>query len=502
MATPRILKIIRQAHTDHPLAQLELGRCYLHGIEGLGKNVSTAYLWLAKAADKGVENAVWLIGEHVPSHAVDNIPRAKAYFEQARAQGSISAGVALAKWSLYGMLGPPSKEAIATQRQLLQKAAEAGNFHAQIAICMLASGEGSENQEIKSLICTAERGERDAVERAFDYFWTKSGGDLWCAGQIPGQTGHGRSIEQISASRLALYWHEILRPPYSRDMPPSEMRRRGSLLLLNGLPDASKWIQAAAEEGDAIAAYLLALMYMGPEYINDLPACLSNTPSLSLNFPGRNYKQAANWLEKASNSLLIEADFALWGLNGLRNYTRRDVQEGRHRLTKAAENGHGEACWIKACESLNEDDLITAAKWLDRAAATGNDKAATTIDRLATKVAEPNRKLLNASEGFRRQDTGLALRLELGAHFGLIEHEFLLLDPSRADAEDFLLIDVRADYSKAEPRLVRITSAAQRTILHRATSSLPDYKISGEPYSNLKRRFHQKCQRLGINIQP
>jgi TPR repeat protein len=501
MATPRILKVIRQARTDHPLAQLELGRCYLHGIEGLGKNVSTAYLWLAKAADKGVENAAWLIGEHVPSHAVDNVPRAKAYFEKARAQGSISAGVTLAKWSLYGMLGPHSKEAIARQQGLLQNAAAAGNYQAEILIGMLAIGEGSENQDIKSLICAAERGEREAVERAFDYFWTKSGGDLWCAGQIPGQTGQGRNMDQISASRLALYWHEVLCPPYSRDISPSDMRRRGSLLLLNGLPDASKWIQTAAEEGDAIAAYLLALMYMGPEYINNLPADLSNSPSLSLNFPGRNFKQAANWLEKASNSLLIEADFALWSLNGLRNYTRRDSQEGKHRLTRAAENGHGEACWIKACEALREDDLITAAKWLDRAAATGNQKAATTIDRLATKVAEPNRKLLNASEGFRRQDIGLALRLELGAHFGLIEHEFLLLNPSRANAEDFLLIDVRADYSKAEPRLVRITSAAQRTVLHRAATSLSNYKITGEPYSNLKRRFHQKCERLGINIQ-
>ena len=503
MATRRILKAIRQAKAGDALAQLALGRCYLEGGEGLGRNPATAYQWLAQAADQGLCEAIWLIGEKVPAAAVDRIQRAKTYYEKAQQAGSLTAGVVLAKWSINGLLGPITAEDEARQLQLLRQAAVAGNEHAQIAIGSLASDIETIDNDIKWLISAAERGDRDTIRRVHEHFWSLSGGELWHPGQVPGVSGHPRSAAQLGAARLALYWHERFWAAGERDMPPSEIRRRGSLLLINAQVSAGKWLQEAAEAGDPMAAYLLALMYMGPEYLNALPLTLVHPGAGPLKFPGRNYKLAAYWLEKASQGYLAEADYALWLLNGLRNYTCRNAGERAGRLTRAARMGHPDACWRKGCEALKQGDLLAAARWLDRAALLGNRQAQQTMAQLAPEMLEPDAQLLDASASLRRHDPALALRLELGAYFGLIEHEFLLIDPHRADSDEFLFVDVRAYYARAQPRLIKLSSLAQRSILRRAQLALhPAPDKQHEPYKNLKRKFRQKCQRLGIHLVP
>lgn len=499
MATRRILRITRSARAGNSADQLELGRCHLHGGEGLRRDLPAAYHWLALAADNGQPQGAWLIGEHIPPLAVDRVARALPYYRQASERGSMAAGAVLARWTLDGLFGNVSGREAARHLATLRCAAQTGDLYAQTVVDALAGDAAAGCEEIGRLLRRAERGERAAILGLSGHYWEKGGGDLWHPGQVPGRSIGGRGAVRHAAARLARYWHEMFWDPVSHEMHAVDMRRRGSLLLLDAHPAAARFMEAAAVKGDAIAAYLLGLMYMGAEYVNDLPAVHPRASGL----PGRNYKLAANWLEKAANGAVdgpsAEADFALWLLNGLRNYTRRDPLEARRRLDQAASLGHGEACWLKGREVVEAGDLVAAVRFFERAEAVGNSRAGAAIERLAPDIAEPDRKLLYASAGLRRRDPGLALRLELAAYFALAEHEFLLLDPRCADAGTFLLIDVRDLYPRARPRLVKVGSPAQRSLLERAKVSLADTDRE-QPYAVLKRRFRRQCQRLGIDV--
>lgn len=496
MATRRILKLIRQARVGSAHAQVELACCYLRGGEGLSANSGSAYKWLAQAADNGHPDAAWLIGEHIPPSAVDNIELARPYYQQAATRGSQPARLALAKWTFRGMACSPSREERQAALETLTQAARAGNIVAQVALCGCESGTTDKDAEMSGLLLAAETGNRAAMQGIFEHYWDRAGGDIWYPGHIPADHIQPRSASQRTASRIALHWHERLWANQAHAMPAADARRRGTLLLVLEHPDALTWISRGAENDDPIAAYLFGLIHMGQL----LPA--SQEPGHAPpGLPRRNYKQAAQWLKCAARARLAEAHYALWLLNGQLNYAQREQEQRAQLLSEAAELGHPHASLLKACQALREYRLAEAGRWLSRTSSQGTPECPADCAGLLMEVAEPDQKLLRASSIVRPHDPRLALRLALGGHFRLAEHEFLLLDADCARIEGYLLIDVRAGYPKARPRLVRVTTEGQREALRHVWHGLANNRpASPDNHAGLKRKFRQQIQRLGITL--
>lgn len=485
---------MHSARQGDAAAQLELGRCYLAGAEGLGRNLPTAYRWLSAAADQGCETALRLIADEIPAAAIDQPERARIYLERAALAGSIRARTTLARWQLDGVFGPLEAEQIASCRASLRAAAAQGDVLAQLTVGALAMRSDRDSADLAWLEAAAERGEREACLRLIDHYWDLAGGDLWEPGQLPGHCRRPRDAAALAAAERALRWHETAWPEGGL-FPAEELLRRGTLLFLNCRQETGRWLEKAAEAGDARAAYLLGLQYLGSDcmaaFFAEIPAKLSTSRQL------RSYKQAESWLTRAAEQGLAEADFAVWQVNNTRNYSHKDPAKGNRHLLRAAQLGHPEACWQIARGLLAKDCSLEAICWLERAAQQGQQKAERQLAELAPRVEAPDEGLLGLSHALASRDPQLAIRLELAAHFALSEAEYLLIDPNSADLGNVLCVDIRQHYRKSRPRLIRIDTPRQRQALARARQLLG---ASGDSesidYQRLKRRAQGQIARL------
>lgn len=66
MATREGQRLVKAASRGDATAQLNLGRLYLEGGEGLGANSSAALHWLTRARKAGRTEAAGEIAEHIP----------------------------------------------------------------------------------------------------------------------------------------------------------------------------------------------------------------------------------------------------------------------------------------------------------------------------------------------------------------------------------------------------------------------------------------------------
>lgn len=66
MATREGQRLYKAARQGDPQAQLALGRLYLEGGEGLGRNPASALEWLLRAWKAGVAEAAVIIVEQLP----------------------------------------------------------------------------------------------------------------------------------------------------------------------------------------------------------------------------------------------------------------------------------------------------------------------------------------------------------------------------------------------------------------------------------------------------
>lgn len=503
MASRQILKVMQNARRGDAAAQLALGRCYLEGAEGLGRNLPAAYRWLAAAADLGDGEAARLIGEHIPAGVIDSPHHARRHFETARDLGSLRAAAMLAKWQLEGVFGPLSSDDDEACRNTLRDAARRGDVLAQLTVGALALDRDADHDDVVWLAAAARQGEATAALRLIDFLWERAGGDLWTTGQVPGERQASRDPQQLADARGALFWHREYWDARSGEMPVGEMRRRGSLLLLERHKEAGKWLEKAADAGDGIAAYLLGVSFMGPGYLDALLGVeAGSAPTAGHRFP-RSYKQAEAWLTRAADMHIAEAGFGVWMLNSLRNYTLKDPAKGNRYLRHAARMGHGEACWLLARAALTRDEQQEAVRWLERAVVQGLAKAERKLDELAPRVTSPDSRLLTLAQALADQDSRLAARLELGARFALKEAEYLLIDPNAADLGGVLCVDIRRHYGKAKMRLIRISDERQRAALSRAKQLLSGTEVDAAvDYQNLKRRAQGKIARLAKQPRP
>lgn len=499
MATRKILKKMKEAKLGVVAAQLELGKCYLSGGEGLGKNLAAAYQWLSAAAERGSQQAIWLIGENIPPSVVDGSSRAKAFYLAAANLGSVRASTIIARWYINGVLGPISAEKFAEQKEHLLVAAHAGDLVAQLTIGSMLSGESAE-ESVYWLEKAAERGDRSAVAKLVDYYWKNAGGALWVAGQVPGESLGFRTESQIEAAELALQWHEELWGTSPKKISVEEQRRRGELLLLARNRVAAKFLESAASESDPISCYLLGLLYIGPSNISALAKRPGGAPSPSGRWFPRNYKLAAYWLEKAAEQNVAEACFGLYLLHGKSCFSQRDLIAKKVYLEKAASLGHPEACWLLGRHEFLKGKLVDSAKWFEIASKQGHGEAEKALAEVVANVGDPKPELLRASHVFEPHDAKYSIRLALGASFHLTEHELLLINPVESDHGEYLLVDISHSYAKAKPRLIRIIESGQRAYLKKAQFYIgSEYCPSGGEYRKIIRKFRNKCKAINID---
>ena len=388
MASRKVLKVMQQARQGEAAACLLLGQCYLRGEEGLGSNFQAAWRWLSLAAEKGLDEALPLIAEYMPEDGLDPLAAYVPLLEQADARGAQRAAVLLARWRLGGRLALPPGSSFALCRAQLVQAAMQGERLARLTLGQLAADGVGPPDDLRWLVQAAACGESAAMRRLLEYDWLRGRGELWQAGQVPGQAEIVRSDDEQAALQRALQMHQqVCVDTVQQRMSPGELRRRGCLLLHAGQPIGRRWLERAALAGDARAAYLLGLLFMGPGYLDRL---LSPGAGAGLMLRPR-YKQAELWLNRALAGDNAEAGLALYLLNRCRNYSSRSRQRGQAALLQAAHLGHPEACWQAALSDFEAGAGESGLNWLQRAAELGHTQASRCLIKL------PSQKSLHAT---------------------------------------------------------------------------------------------------------
>lgn len=404
MATRKVLKVMREARLGDAQACLLLGCCYLRGEEGLGSNFLAAWRWLSLAAEKGLNEALLLIAEHMPEEGLEPLASCVPLMVQASSFGARRAAVLLARWQLSGRLPLLPGNDFAACRRVLADAAGTGERLARLTLGQLAADGIGPADDLRWLVQAAADGESAAMRRLLEYDWQHGQGELWQAGQVPGQAQLVRSSEEEAALARALQMHQqVCVDTAQRRMEAVELRRRGCLLLHAGQPIGRRWLERAAQAGDARAAYLLGLLFMGPGYLDRL---LSSRAASGLMLRPR-YKQAELWLSRAQEGEVAEAALALCLLNRCRNYSSRSRQRALMALTQAARLGHPEACWQMALADFEGAAWGAGLNWLLRAADLGHALASRCRDALPGPREQHAGHLANWMRRCRRLETAM-----------------------------------------------------------------------------------------------
>jgi TPR repeat protein len=100
MATREELAVIKAARAGESRAQLALGRRYLNGGSGLPRSKGTAFYWLRRAAQQGVDDAWMIIGRNITYDQVKELSspqEAAIWYEKAFEAGVPQAGIIFAR---------------------------------------------------------------------------------------------------------------------------------------------------------------------------------------------------------------------------------------------------------------------------------------------------------------------------------------------------------------------------------------------------------------------
>jgi TPR repeat protein len=467
MVQRHVLPLVKQARGGDPNAAFALGQIYLKGNAGLARNPATAYEWLRRAADGGVEDAVTLIAESIPAAAVGDARAALPIFERAAAAGCRNAQRVMGQWLLTGACG--DKDPVRA-RLLIKMAAEAGDVGSQVRLaCMYRAGDG---------------GEIDAEQARY-----------W--------------FEQSARAGSLAAQHALAEDCWKRGDPAAidwlaELAQRGDvqachrygvmLLSLNRTPEAVRWLEKAAVRGQPEAQLAYGRLFAAPggRAKNGVP---------------HNYKKAAFWLAKAAQAGNGQAAFDLHRLYSSAAFSLRDPESARRYLELAARGGHLEAQYLLGITVLRRDEPnkeVAGVGWLARAAKGGHRGAQAKLREVcdsAPRGENPERRAAVAR--LMPVDVALAVRLELGDVLGLKLVEALCLDPVRADHGECLVVDVREAVRSARRRLVLIENDEQRALIDRAKRL---FTAGGALFRDLRgdlrtreRSFRYICRSVGID---
>lgn len=446
MATRISQRLIKDARANNPLAQLNLGKLYLFGGEGLAANHDAALHWLSRAAQAGMQEAALLIAERIPVEHVG--VKGTDYLSacrQAAALGSAAAhcniGDSLAATNLHAAF------------DAYCVAAENGYVPAarKLALLLVAHPELDYDQGKGAkywLNIAAAAGDRQSIHALADL--------LWRAGDIKAEKW--LEIEATSGETEAMY-------------------RLGELLYVQGKQEGGKraayWFEKAARKAHARALWRYGRLHV--RLFSSTPTGLPHSPL-----------QAARLLERAAALGVPEAIWDLARIYEMPGYSKRCLARAREYLERAARAGVLEAeleLGRRLAKYKNDQRAwLDAGVWLSRAAERGSIEASVLLMRISDHAPEwPADRVVEQEKALGKICTDhpiIAARLGLAACFGLSTREMLFIDPIDAEQKWCLNVDLSKHFKYKPWRLVAIDTLRQRQALKHARETFLTTKAS------------------------
>jgi TPR repeat protein len=153
----------------------------------------------------------------------------------------------------------------------------------------------------------------------------------------------------------------LIRPATSAEIACHDLELGMMYHELGDYPDAAKWYQKAAEQGNVAAEYELGVIYTNGEGV------------------AQDYAEAVRWYRKAANQGLGDAQYELGNAYVTGRGVTQDFAEAAKSYRQAAEAGHTDAQWnLGAAYYLGNgvaQDYSEAAKWFLEAARRGHADA-------------------------------------------------------------------------------------------------------------------------------
>lgn len=503
MATREELAVIKAARAGESRAQLALGRRYLNGGSGLPRSKGTAFYWLRRAAQQGVDDAWMIIGRNITYDQVKELSspqEAAIWYEKAFEAGVPQAGIIFARlvlehteqfdsnaharaiaalsllasrddheaqWLLaqqmqrHGQPMVPGLPASAVEERLVREAARAGIEQAQYALLDKAWNQGQGEAFARGAVVLVKRlMERNSAALA----------------QLD-KDGDATGLVQLNAEEATL------------------LLRYGQWQARAAKPELSQLMrlfELAAEACDVEARLELGL----------LCAKIDRAGNRVFMEQGlANFKKALHWLQLAGEGGSAQAWHALARIYSRSIYSQRNLQVAQQYLEKAAEAGRSEAqCELAQIFWRNRRDDpmhdVKALYWWQQAVAQGERSASEALRPfMAEETAQPwaQQALAQLSDKLRNSNPFLSARIELAATFGLTKPEALLIDIKQADYGHCLVVDICAHHARSKRRLIAVQTEAQRAAINRVSRLFGDVDCG---FSGPEGNYRQRQYRL------
>lgn len=505
MATREELAVIKAARAGESRAQLALGRRYLNGGSGLPRSKGTAFYWLRRAAQQGVDDAWMMIGRNIGYEQVKELssPReAAVWYEKAFEAGIAQAGLIFARLVLDNTAQFDSNthaRAIAALSLLASRndhqaqwlLAQQMQRHGQPAL----PGAAASAYEEQLMQEAARAGIEQAQYALLDKAWQQGDG-----------AGFARDAAPLVQRLLARNAAALAQMEKERDADATsavQLSAEEAVLLLRygqwqlgrtpGDPAAlGRLFELAALAGNALAQLELGLLCAKMDRDGN---------RVFMEHGLANFKKALHWLALAGEAGVGEAWHALARIYSRSIYSQRNLQVAQQYLVKAAEAGLVQAqselaqiYWRNRRDDPHHD--VKALFWWQKAATQGEASAQQALQPFLAQqdaqgwAAQAHARL---TERLRNSNPFLSARIELAATFGLTKPEALLIDIKQADYGHCLVVDICALYARSKRRLIAIENEQQRATINRISRLFGDVDCG---FSGLEGNYRQRQYRL------
>lgn len=514
MATRQDLAVIKAARAGESMAQLALGRRYLYGGTGLPRSNGTAFYWLRRAAQQGVDDAWMMIGRDISYEQVKEIanPReAAVWYEKAFDAGVTHAGLTFARLvldntaqfdsnsharaigalSFLASKGDHQAQWLLAQQMQMHSQDDEDDEDGESLKSMLH--DGAANLEDRLIQEAARAGIEQAQYALLDKAWKKSDDTNFVRGAKPlieklfernagAVTQIDRDVDVVGVVSLSSEESTLL-----TRFAQWRLREKKADPV-----EISRLLELAAWAGHTDARLELGLLYAKIDRDGN---------RVFMDHGLANFKKALHWLTLAGEGGAAEAWHALARIYSRSIYSQRDLSVAAQYLEKAADMGLLEAQWEFAqisWRNRRDDPLndVRALYWWQKAATQGNEKAKVALEAFSARTNPADwakAAMTQMNEKVRNANPFLSARVELAATFGLTKPEALLLDVKKADYGHCLVVDICDNYARSKRRLVTIENETQRLTLNRIGRLFSDVDCS---FNGLEGNYRQRQYRL------
>ncbi|MBB3214231.1 hypothetical protein FHW67_003543 [Herbaspirillum sp. Sphag1AN] len=521
MATREEMAVIKAARAGESQAQLALGNRYLDGGTGLPRNNVTAFYWLKRAAQQGVDDAWKAIGRNISYDDVKALSVAREaalWYEKAFDAGIQNAGLTFARLvldnaeqfdsnsqaraigALSFLANQDDHQAQWLLAQQIQKHRHDHGSQEDVSSNQQPppiSEEDFPTLEERLITKAAYAGVEQAQFALLDQAWAKSD-------YVTFARGAAVLSKKIRHRHVVAVMQLEKGQDISRDIV---LCADESLLLLR----YAQWRLRAVKPDLVEAGWMLELAAIAGNIEAQLELGLLNAKldrhgnRVFMELGLANFKKALHWLTVAGERGSSLAWHALARIYARSIYSQRNLDVSLQYLEKAASLGAVNAqyelaqiYWRKRRDSPLND--INAIYWWKKAAEQHCDNAKNALQAFSARSGQmrwADNALMHLNEKRKSAHPFLSARVELAATFGLTNPEALLIDVKAADYGHCLVIDICRYYARSRRRLVVIDTDEQRATLNRICRLFSDVDCS---FSGLEGSYRQRQYRLKSNF--